>query len=206
MNDNDVYDIIESGMAGVHMRRPVEDIVARGRIRRRRQRVSVSVMAAFGLTVAMALSAPVIGGPADRPNGAQPLQVRMVGFALDGNTDGTVRLTFTHDQAADPAVLERELAKAGIRARVSIGRSCRDPRGAMAGVEAVVRDFHPADAGSRTAAWVIAPRAIPDGAHLSIGLYPFESAVMGFVVDFGLLADDAQPVCTGLPGPRPSRT
>jgi hypothetical protein len=212
MNDNDVLSAVATAMAGVPARRPVDAIVARGRVHRRRRWALTAAMAGITAGAALVLGLPALGGsapPSSATAGAASAgtsHVRMVGFMLDGNADGTIQLTLSHEQAADPAVLERELGKVGVRAKVSIGKHCVDQRGSIGGVRDVVKEVRAGDHTNQTAVWVIAPKAIPPGAHLNVTLIPRDGPLIGFLAAFGLMADDASPACTEVrvPAPQPS--
>ena len=123
-DDNELSGVRESliaegaDLAGVHMNRPAEEVMARGwtlRLRRRLLRGLSGVTAASAAT-ALALTLPLGGA------GFRQVHVNDTDWSVNTNQDGTVTLQVR--RAADPVRLEAVLSQAGVPAKVSWGESC----------------------------------------------------------------------------------
>jgi hypothetical protein len=166
---NDVQDGVKASMAGVHMRTPVEEIVAAGRSRRLRRRAGGLVAGAVVAGVAvMALlpSTPTQTAPSVTASAAGPVHVHLAAFSVDTNPDGTVTM-LTKAQTLDPATLQRALAQAGIPAIIKVGGFC-DSTQKQRGLDAVVHAERRPDG---TVMLIFTPSAMPRGTELSIGIH-----------------------------------
>ncbi|MCW3817813.1 hypothetical protein ONA91_25515 [Micromonospora sp. DR5-3] len=123
MRDEDVLNAVSNGLSGLDMQRPAEEIVAAGNARRRR-RAGVVTMAAVALAAGLAVGVPSLAGSgpgapptAQRPAATTPMHP--AAFSLVSNPNGTVALTLSRKQLADPDALRKALADAGVRAKVT---------------------------------------------------------------------------------------
>jgi hypothetical protein len=166
---NDVLDDVKGSMAGVHMRTPVEEIVAAGRSRRRRRRVcgtvAGAVVVAGATMVALQPGTPAETAPPVTAD-TGPVHLHLAAFSVDTNPDGTVTM-LTKAQSLDPATLRRALAQAGVPAIIKIGEFCRSTQSPPPGLDSVVRGEPRPDG---TVVLVFTPSALPQGAELSIGI------------------------------------
>jgi hypothetical protein len=128
---NDVLDDLKGSTAGVHMRTPVQEIVAAGRSRRRRRRgfgtVAGAVVVAGAVMVALQPGTTTEIAPPVAV-GAGSVHLHLAAFSVDTNPDGTVTLLTKAQlkaQLLDPVILRRTLAQAGIPAYITIGKYCR---------------------------------------------------------------------------------
>jgi len=123
-DDNEVSDMRESllaegaDLAGVHMKRPAEEVMARGRTLRLRRRLlrGLSGVTAASAAMALALTLPFGGA------GFRQVHVNETDWSVNTNRDGTVTLQVR--KAADPVRLETVLSQAGVPAMVGWGESC----------------------------------------------------------------------------------
>src|SRR5262249_53644049 len=123
-DDNELSDMRESLIAegadstGVHMSRPAEEVMARGRMLRLRRRLlrGLSGVTAASAAMAIALTLPFGGA------GFRQVHVNDAAWSVNTNRDGTVTLQVR--EAADPVRLESVLSQAGVPAMVGWGESC----------------------------------------------------------------------------------
>jgi hypothetical protein len=123
-DDNELSGVRESliaegaDLAGVHMNRPAEEVMARGRTLRLRRRLlrGLSGVTAASAAMALALTLPFGGA------GFRQVHVNEAAWSVNTNQDGTVTLQVR--KAADPVRLETVLSQAGVPAKVSWGESC----------------------------------------------------------------------------------
>jgi hypothetical protein len=124
MNDQELITSVRQSVHGVRMDVPEEQIVSRGRALRARGRRKLAV----GVTACAAAGSVVLGLGLSGALGAAPDAgtgtIRTAAFTLTHNADGTDTLTLSMGQIGDPAVLQRALAKDGIRALVKVGATC----------------------------------------------------------------------------------
>jgi hypothetical protein len=165
MNDNEILDRVTASVSGLHMETPVDAIVARGHLRRRRRvsgTAAVAVVAAAGLAVSLVT--------VDRHQQTTPaaVGVQLAAFTLVSNTNGTDTLTLNKGVPLDVSVLSQKLAAAGIPAVVNVGRTC-DSHPQPDGLDAVISPQRRPDG---SVVLVITPSAMPVGAELSIGVFP----------------------------------
>ncbi|MFG1833884.1 hypothetical protein [Micromonospora chersina] len=114
---------MSNGLSGLDMQRPAEEIVAAGNARRRR-RAGVATMAAVPIAAGLAVGVPSLAGSgpgatptAQRPTATAP--VHPAAFSLVSNPNGTLALSLSRKQLADPDVLRKALADAGVRVKIT---------------------------------------------------------------------------------------
>lgn len=160
-------------------RPPLESIRSRGRARQRRRRQGAAAAAVAGSVVGIAVGASLSSGSAGGVPATTPTTtlgaVRTAAYTLVSHSDGTATLTVALDKSFDPTTLQRDLARAGIPALVTMGRFCSsDPE--PAGFSRVV-SYDPGNSGgpgqpAKSATLTIDPAAMPAGAELSVGDVP----------------------------------
>jgi hypothetical protein len=197
MNDNDVLERLAGSLDEVHLDRPVEAIMARGRDRQRRRRrrsglaVGVAVLAVgAGLITGLGSGNDTVTltAPADTPLTARPVHVRLASFSLDSEPGGSATLTLVKGRPVTPDVLRQDLADAGVPAVVEDGRFCQAP-GVPSGLDQVVAPQRRPDG---TVVLTFTPSAMPRGSVLSIGMFPQGTA-------FALVPAGAQLTCKTSP-------
>lgn len=156
-------------------RPPLATITSRGHAHQRRR---LAGFAGFGVTgvaagTALALGLTgVVGATPARSTGT----IRTVTFTLTRNANGTDTLTLTNSQMADPATLQKALARDGIPALVKTGTICSsNPAPPSSGVLTIERpdgtpvhpSAHPVNITNDVN--VINPAAMPAGTELFIG-------------------------------------
>jgi hypothetical protein len=128
MNDDQVLTavrwslIAETGdLTGMDMGRPAEQVMARGRVLRRRRLVTgLSGVAAVAAVLALMLALPFSG------TGPRPVHVNLAAWSVNSGPGGAV--TFKLSRLSDPARLQHVLAEAGVTAVVRWGENCREQR------------------------------------------------------------------------------
>ncbi|MFF3671352.1 hypothetical protein [Microtetraspora malaysiensis] len=206
MNDNDVLGAVRDAMAEVHMHRPVQELVAAGRSRRRRRIAGTAAGGALatGLALTLAINSPQVNAP---PVAAgNQVHVHLAAFSVDTNPDGTVTVKMTKQESLDPEIMQRTLAQAGIPAQITINKWCQ-PSDASQDLEAdfqkVVGDGKQSDG----TAMVITPSAMPPATKLIIGMrtdgYQPDSP-SPVAVWMHLVPDDAPLTCTTDVPPKPA--
>ncbi len=200
MNDNDILDRVSASVSGLHMETPVDAIVARGHVRRRRRvsgTAAVGVVAAAGLALGLVTAG---GGQHPASNGG----VELASFTLVSNADGTATLTLVKGVPLDADGLRQKLADAGIPAIVNVGRTC-DSHPQPTGLDQVVSPQRRADG---SVILTITPSAMPAGAELSIGVFPTVRTWSLATIGAPLTCDTTVPQSTGAAsdgsGPRPA--
>ncbi len=176
MSDNEVLRAASESLSAIPMASPpdVRAIMARGRARRRRRRLSaVAGLSVAGVAAGTALALGLTGvqGPA-RTSGT----IRTASFTLASNANGTATLTINPKELLDPAALQSDLAQDGIPAKVTSGSFCSsDPH--PAGFSQVVSVNWPPDASPSGVQPTITidPSAMPAGAELSVGYFQLSS-------------------------------
>ncbi len=178
-DETGVFDALRGSMGEVTMGTPVEQVVAAGRTRLRRRRVTgvaAGAMALTGLSLGVAAyptSAPPPATDGDAMAGG--VHIRTVAYTVDSRPDGTVRVTWDKQRYfEDHAGLEAALRQAGFPVLIKVGEFCRgpqddpalDPSGVGPGVDRVMKGEREAD-GKVTI--VFTPSAMPAGKQLFIG-------------------------------------
>ncbi|MEV5764442.1 hypothetical protein AB0L34_07690 [Micromonospora sp. NPDC052213] len=169
------------GLSGLDMDRPAEDIIAAGNTRRRRRLAAVTAAGVMLAGLALAVPALTDSGPASPPSAERPASMaptQLVAFSVASKPDGTVLLTLSKKQFADPDAVRKALSEAGVPAEVRVGSICHSvppPRPN----DRIFPSHSEADADTLL---VINPSAIPKGAVVSIG---YKDSSHGPVV-FGL--------------------
>jgi hypothetical protein len=184
-----VLDAVKNALDGVAMPMAVEQIVAAGRVRRRRRRLiatATGVAAVTGLTLGVpALShQPAAPPQAKLSTGAGSVHIRTAAFTVDSYTDGTVHVAWDKSQYfQDHAGLQQALRAAGFPVLIKEGVFCTgphddgylDPSGVGPGVDRVMRGERQGDG---AVVFVFTPSAMPAGEQLFIGyLSPSQLAV-----------------------------
>jgi hypothetical protein len=200
MNEHDDKCQVRESFSGLRMDRPVEDVFAAGRVRRRRRRrrlagLTAATAATAGAAAAMTLTlgAPVparSGNPPSNPPTASPSSVRLAAFSVTHGPGRSPTVTVYNkgpqDPRLDPGALRQALARRGIPALVTVDTFCLPAGGAPSGPGKVVSASDQADG----SAVVIDGLAIPPGTRLSIGLFPGHTRVL-------LIKDGVPLVCRG---------
>jgi hypothetical protein len=171
---------LKDSLDGVTMHTPVERIVTEGRARRRRRRAVVSATGVVAVT-GLALGVPALSHPSTAPPGARlstgagSVHIHTAAFALDSQTDGTLRVSWDKGRYfQDHAGLERALRAAGFPVLVKEGVFCKGPQddgylspsGSGHGVERVT---HGERQSNGRVNLVFDPAAMPAGKQLFIG-------------------------------------
>jgi hypothetical protein len=102
-------------------RPPLDAITARGRARRRQMRSTIARVSAAAAVACVALVLGATGALAPAPTLGT---IRTAAFKLVRNHNGTDTLTINPNELLDPVVLQRDLAKYGIPAKVTTGSFC----------------------------------------------------------------------------------
>jgi hypothetical protein len=179
-------------LSEVRMSTPLDTIVRQGRTTRRRRRLiglagTGTVAVAAVLAVGLASSASVHGTST----------IQTAAFTLISNANGTATLTIKPKVLLEPGTLQRDLARDGISAKVTVGSFCSsDP--APAGLLHVVSI--PRTRYVRTI--TINPAAMPAGTELSFGNFQLTN---GEQTNFALI-DKGSYTCTAHATPLQPRT
>jgi hypothetical protein len=152
----------------VHSHTSVDQIIRRGRTVRARRRIpgavtALAVVAAAGTALALAL-AGVLGAAPARSTGT----IRTMAFTLVKHANGTATLTINRNVLLEPGTLQRDLARDGIRAMVTVGRFCSSDPAPAGWAKVMSFPGSPADPGPVRSV-VINPAAMPAGTELSFG-------------------------------------
>lgn len=179
-HDTDVTAALKDSLDGVTMDTPIDEIVTAGRARRRRRRVAYTATGVVAVT-GIALGVPALSHPSTAPpgpalsTGAGGVHIRTAAFALDSQTDGTLRVTWDKEKYfQDHAGLQRALRAAGFPVLIKEGVFCKgaqddgylSPSGAGRGVERVVHGERQNDGKVNL---IFNPTAMPAGKQLFIG-------------------------------------
>lgn len=173
-SDGAILGLVDGALGGVRMRRPVDEIAARGRRLRTRRR-SIAGAAAVGvLGVSLAVALPLSSASSQsvaahgQPQ-SQPVNVDLAAWSVHTNADSTV--TFTLREFWDPAKLEQVLAHAGVRALVTQDPGCganMDVAGMPQIAKVMGFPVHKADG---EVIYTVTPSAMPAGSVLDIHYY-----------------------------------
>jgi hypothetical protein len=177
-DDSELSEVRESllaegaGLAGVHMDRPAEAVMARGRALRLRRRLlrGLSCVTAAGAAMALALALPLSG------TGVRQVHVTETDWSVNTSQNGTVIVSLR--RVSDPLRLQSVLAEAGIPAAVHWGESCAAPGLGWPSTRIVAPRFAPLPAPSsnrarRTYVFSIHPARIPAHFRFVIGARPY---------------------------------
>ena len=199
MNDDSALGTVQDSLttakdslSEVRMSTPLDTIVRQGRTTRRRRRLiglagTGTVALTAVLAVGLASSAPVHGTST----------IQTAAFTLVSNANGTATLTIKPKVLLEPGTLQRDLARDGISAKVTVGSFCSsDP--APAGLLHVVSI--PRTRYVRTI--TINPAAMPAGTELSFGNFQLTN---GEQTNFALI-DKGSYTCTAHATPLQPRT
>jgi hypothetical protein len=183
----------KDSLTEVQMSTPLDTIVRHGRATRRRRRlISLAGTGAVAVTAALAVGLTGVIGSTHRTG-----TIRTAAFTLVSNANGTATLTINPKVLLEPATLQRDLARDGILAKVTVGRFCSsDP--APAGLLHVVSI--PRTRYVRTI--TINPAAMPTGTELSFGNFQLTN---GEQTNFALI-DKGSYTCTAHATPLQPRT
>lgn len=194
MNDNDVLDQLNESVPGAHMHTPVEQIMARGRARRRHR---LSALAATGVaaSVVAGLGLWGIGGSGATPGTGGSVELAAFTVASGPNGSSTLTLRKGAQYRLDPDALREALAQHGIPAVVTLDKVC-DTNPEPAGLDQVVSSRRLPDGSVVT---TFTPSAMPAGSKLSIGYFATHTSI-------GLIEADAPLVCGDTSGSRQSIT
>jgi hypothetical protein len=194
MNDNDVRDRLSQSLSGVHMHTPVEEIMARARVRRCRRQ---SGFAAAGAAAAVALTVALVAimGSGGSPSPARPGTPQLVAFTVQTGPNGSSTLTLRKGAKfrLDPDALRQALAQHGIAAVVNVGQMC-NTHPEPDGLDQVISSHRLADGSVFT---TINPAAMPAGSQISIGYFPTFTG-------FALIEAGAPLHCSANPGSQPT--
>jgi len=113
MNDDDVITVVREQRDKVHSHTPVEQVISRGRVVRRRRRV-YGVAGALAVVAASAVAVSVLAGPSHQQ--PRPPAVRLAAWTVTTEPDGIVAVTIR--DLRDPAGLQRALQAHGVPASI----------------------------------------------------------------------------------------
>jgi hypothetical protein len=189
MTDDDVLTHVRNSLSGLQMDTPVDTILAKGRSRQRRRRmtclVTTGAAAALGLTLGLTSIA------SSGKNPATPNTARLAAFTVTAAPDGQSVLTLRKGEQyrLDPTALRQALAEHGIPAVVNVGTMCdTDPE--PSGLDQVISTDRQADS---TVITTFDPSALPAGSEISIGYFADHTA-------FALIETGAPLQCSAEPG------
>jgi hypothetical protein len=126
-DDNELSEVRESllaegtGLAGVHMDRPAQAVLARGQTLRLRRRLLRGLSGVTAASVALALALTLPGGGA----GLRQVHVNEADWSVNTGQHGTV--TVMVKAVPDPVRLQTVLIEAGVPTQVLSGQNCREP-------------------------------------------------------------------------------
>jgi hypothetical protein len=202
MNDNHAVGAVRDSLATardslteVHMSRPLEAIVQRGRARRRRHRLTgIAGAAAVAVGAALAVTALALGGH----HPSTQLAAWTVAKQADGNIMVTIR------ELRDPAGLQSTLRADGVPASVRFSPArgqpnpCQAYDGSQRLYHKVLQDMRPGNLRGQSTIVIIHPSALPPGAAVGLQV----STAAGYVHrpglhQLGIALVQASPRCTG---------
>ena len=176
----------------VQMSTPLDAIVRHGRAARRRRKL-IGLAGTGTVAVTAALAAVLASSaPAHRTD-----TIRTAAFTLVSNANGTATLTINPKVLLEPGALQRDLARDGIPAKVTVGRFCSSgpaPAGLLH-VVSIPQTRH-------VRAITINPAAMPAGTELSFGNFQLTN---GQQTNFALIAKGSY-TCTAHATPLSPRT
>ncbi|MFG2055251.1 hypothetical protein ACGFI9_14590 [Micromonospora sp. NPDC048930] len=167
MRDQEVLRAVSDGLSGLDLDTPAEEIIAAGNARRRR-RLAAGTVAGMALAAGLAVAVPFAGsGPAAPPTAQRPASlapVDLAAFSVVSNPNGTVTLTLSLKQLAEPDEVREALSAAGVPAVVRVGSVCYS----VPAPGHLERVFSDRMEGGKLLL-VITPSGIPKGAVVNIG-------------------------------------
>lgn len=175
-----VLDVLRDSLDGVHMGRPVEQIVADGRSRVHRRRLTgaaVGIVAVAGVALAVTTYAnPPAAPPTGTDTTAQgAVHIETVAYEVNKTADGKVTVTWDKRQYfEDREGLQEALRAAGFPVLIKVGEFCAGPNddvtlndhGIGPGVDRVMKGEA---SGDGKVGLVFTPSAMPAGKQLFIG-------------------------------------
>jgi hypothetical protein len=214
MNDQDAQTLasVRAGlsdaryMPGVLMRTPPEEIIGRGKRRRRNRSYLAAVL---GAATAVAVMASVVAGsPASRGGTgrqapAPVLRIHTAAWTVVRDRDGIVSITMR--QAQNSGALRRALAQAGVPAVVLYRHVCPYPETGQPQAHAIL----PGTGHNGTGSWVrIRPSAMPAHTVILIGFEAVSDLVLrlhpkpgqGLTTYLGLVWDSSAAQATPVNG------
>jgi len=205
MNDDEVWDAMRQTVSPVRLDRPVEDIMRRGRARRRNRTafgVAGGGLAGVAALAALAFALPSAGEqPTEAPTAAAagpveastPVEMVPVGWTLSKTPDSKVKLTLSSKQIQDPEALQRALAGAGITAAIKTHVHCVPRNAELPQADQVYRAE--VKAPDYQFEFIIMPTAMPEGSRLYFSLFhPLDPEKLG-KVDVALVSKDDPMIC-----------
>jgi hypothetical protein len=193
VNDDEVITAVREQRDKVHSHTSVDQIISRGRTVRARRRIpgavaALAVVAAAGTALALGLTG-VLGAAPARSTGT----IRTMAFTLVRHANGTATLTINRNVLLEPGALQRDLARDGIRAMVTVGRFCSSDPAPAGWTRVMSFPGSPADPGPVRSV-VINPAAMPAGTELSFGNFQLANASQTSVA----LIDTRSYTCTSI--------
>lgn len=183
MSDSDTTDVIDAlngSLGEVGMRATADEIVAAGRTRRRRRRltsVATGVAGVSALALAITYGHPSIAPATSAGGGAVAgVHIHEAAYSVDSQSDGTVLVRWDKSRYfTDHVGLEAALHQAGFPVTMRVGEFCTGPgddasldsSGVGPGVDKVMKG-EPANGGEQVT-FVFTPSAMPAGKQLFIG-------------------------------------
>jgi len=191
VNDDEVITAVRAQRDKVQSHTSVDQIISRGRTVRARRRIpgavtALAVVAAAGTALALGLSGVLGAAPARSTD-----TIRTMAFTLVKHANGTATLTINRNVLLEPGTLQRDLARDGIRAMVTVGRFCSSDPAPAGWAKVMSFPGSPADPGPVRAV-VINPAAMPAGTELSFGNFQLANASQTSVA----LIDTRSYTCT----------
>jgi hypothetical protein len=168
MNDTDMLDELKESLSVVHMNTPLDTIVAQGRSRQRRRR-SRRILTGAAMALALVLAVVTLKHSSSTSPTSTGGNLRLTAFTVVTNADGTATLTLIKGVPLDADALRQTLARAGVPAVVTVGRSCSNQVADSAALDQVVSVRQRTDG---SVVMIITPSAMPNGSELSIGVFP----------------------------------
>ncbi len=167
-NDNDMLSPLRESLSGMHMHTPVDAILHRAAVQRRKRRATLgATVAASG--AAVALVAAGVGSPGHAPP-AHSSGPQLAVFTVTSGPGGATSLTLRKGGPwqVNAAALREALAEHDIPALVTLGKSC-DTNPEPAGLDQVITSNRQTDGNVDV---IFDPKALPPGAEISVGLFP----------------------------------
>ena len=191
MNDDEVITAVRAQRDKVQSHTSVDQIISRGRTVRARRRIpgavtALAVVAAAGTALALGLTGVPGAAPARSTD-----TIRTMAFTLVKHANGTATLTINRNVLLEPGTLQRDLARDGIRAMVTVGRFCSSDPAPAGWAKVMSFPGSPAEPGPVRAV-VINPAAMPAETELSFGNFQLANASQTSVA----LIDTRSYTCT----------